>query len=767
MKSLTFEEYQQQQQQQEAHIQKKIRMQHPISKDCFTAATMSAVSVPESASSGSSSGSSTSAYHGKTSRNINTFTATNPSTSISNHYHSHPKQPQSPQFQFHHRPILVGYAFGPKKMSTMSVVMAEASKAVSTVVTHFPPHLRNVKMNANIHGNGNSNGNEIQGECNRWTKEREREQQISKRKRNIQSMTSNASVSPCPSPSVSHSHSLSQLQDEDYFHEHDMVRDEAAKAQKVLQSQSQSQHELDDSSYREEEEAEYESMGTNLDDTMHMPMHAHMPLMSTTPLPKITCIFPDSFFLASSSSSSCKATPAVTATATVSRSSYSNSNSHGYPSSSSLGEASILTATSTGSASGFGGWLSSGGGSSIVTNINANADQPQHLQPMKVCFVPLDLDAPLDEQHGGKFDAILHKMTEDILCKSQLEIEMSMNIDMDVNVDLNMDSKTNTQSQINVQGPLDESERQALKRIGRLRKYKSDHPACCLVDHPDNVQALMSRSHIADTLSECLKGITTRSGISVRTPQYQVLPGREEGLDSGSNSIATLVAKQIDGRGLRSNFRYPFIVKPLTAAGTKHSHKMGVLLGRHGLEDVCGSGAKSVCGPSLLQEYSNHDGLLYKVYVLGDKVWVFQRPSLPNLPLGERNTGEGMGYVEFDSQRPYPTLDDFGIGIWADKMCAGTSNGLSISSNTANISESDQGVTVAEIRPVADTIRKAFGLELFGFDILVTSGRRKELLVVDVNYFPSYKEVTNFPKMLAQYLAQCGIEGRLRSSFRP
>ena len=31
------------------------------------------------------------------------------------------------------RPILVGYAFGPKKMSTMGVVMAEASKALSTV----------------------------------------------------------------------------------------------------------------------------------------------------------------------------------------------------------------------------------------------------------------------------------------------------------------------------------------------------------------------------------------------------------------------------------------------------------------------------------------------------------------------------------------------------------------------------------------------------------------------------------------------------------
>lgn len=37
------------------------------------------------------------------------------------------------QEQEYLRPILVGYAFGPKKMSTMGVVMAEASKSLSTV----------------------------------------------------------------------------------------------------------------------------------------------------------------------------------------------------------------------------------------------------------------------------------------------------------------------------------------------------------------------------------------------------------------------------------------------------------------------------------------------------------------------------------------------------------------------------------------------------------------------------------------------------------
>merc|ERR1712183_820260 len=77
-------------------------------------------------------------------------------------------------------------------------------------------------------------------------------------------------------------------------------------------------------------------------------------------------------------------------------------------------------------------------------------------------------------------------------------------------------------------------------------------------------------------------------------------------------------------------------------------------------------------------------------------------------------------------------------------------------------------LTADEIQPVAETLRRAFGVELFGFDVLVSchpnddniypSEHRREMFVVDVNYFPSYKEVKNFPSLLAQYLAKRAIE---------
>ena len=330
------------------------------------------------------------------------------------------------------------------------------------------------------------------------------------------------------------------------------------------------------------------------------------------------------------------------------------------------------------------------------------------------------------------------------------------------------------------------------KRVGRLTEYKANHPACCLVDHPAHVQALMSRSEIARILSKCLDGVTTRSGIPASTPRFVVVK---------SNDLP-----QIQRLAGTAPFTFPMIVKPLPAAGTKASHHMMVVLNRQGL--------RRVHFPCILQEYENHGGALFKVYVLGDTVRVFPRNSLPNLPRGEQGCSEHPGYVEFDSQRPYPRLDDFGLTsekdqwdpkTWqpavencqrnlvcpreqahhtdtlAKKRRVTVQDGPTPTTNTSprkmskgvawhkrNIGglANTKLVTADEIRPIATALRRSFQLELFGFDILVTENDatgQRTMVVVDVNYFPSYKEVSSFPSLLAQYLTQRAVEGRIRS----
>ena len=248
-------------------------------------------------------------------------------------------------------------------------------------------------------------------------------------------------------------------------------------------------------------------------------------------------------------------------------------------------------------------------------------------------------------------------------------------------------------------------------------------------------------------------------------------------------------------------------------------------------------------------------------------MWVFSRESLPNLPLGENNNRQVMDnndeddneaddeilsprkrprtesyveferpagsrcYVEFNSQRPYPKLSDFGILSEAKKQSSSFNNSMydkgmpeqqcrdaskltemqrtdhgdgsttlesfpsdekkhqrsppspirfnldKKNNNSKNTDDLARFVTKEEIEPVTNALRQAFGLELFGFDVLVKhqhqgnerdknhdgDAEKKEILVVDVNYFPGYKEVPNFPSLLAQYLTQKAVESRLRN----
>jgi hypothetical protein len=61
---------------------------------------------------------------------------------------------------------------------------------------------------------------------------------------------------------------------------------------------------------------------------------------------------------------------------------------------------------------------------------------------------------------------------------------------------------------------------------------------------------------------------------------------------------------------------------------------------------------------------------------------------------------------------------------------------------------------------IASSLRKGFGLSLFGFDVIVPNGISShgepedddQYVVIDVNFFPSYKEVGDFPSRLRAFL---------------
>jgi hypothetical protein len=111
-------------------------------------------------------------------------------------------------------------------------------------------------------------------------------------------------------------------------------------------------------------------------------------------------------------------------------------------------------------------------------------------------------------------------------------------------------------------------------------------------------------------------------------------------IDIEKMAATAAATRTIEDQIQKAGLVFPIIVKPLTAAGTKASHAMAVLMDASAISRIV---EKS---PFLCQEYANHDSLLYKVYVFGDHVSVHKRRSLPNLPTDVKSK---HAYVEFDS----------------------------------------------------------------------------------------------------------------------
>jgi inositol-1,3,4-trisphosphate 5/6-kinase / inositol-tetrakisphosphate 1-kinase len=65
-------------------------------------------------------------------------------------------------------------------------------------------------------------------------------------------------------------------------------------------------------------------------------------------------------------------------------------------------------------------------------------------------------------------------------------------------------------------------------------------------------------------------------------------------------------------------------------------------------------------------------------------------------------------------------------------------------------------VDMKRIEEITNILKKEFNLSLFGFDILIES-ETKDYYIVDINYFPGYKNVEKFDEKLFNYLNEMEI----------
>jgi len=241
-------------------------------------------------------------------------------------------------------------------------------------------------------------------------------------------------------------------------------------------------------------------------------------------------------------------------------------------------------------------------------------------------------------------------------------------------------------------------------KIALIERYLSKQKSCICLDPFQNVNVVINRISTLEVLENCFR----KYGEGMpRPPKYIVVYAFEK-------------VDDIKKRVRESSMRYPLICKPLKACGTQGSHNMLVVLDEASLE--------AVSVPIVIQEYYNHNETLFKVSVVGEVVQVKVRTSLPNLP------DNLHGSLTFDSQKPYPTVEDFGA-----------------KGQSAQPSFPNPSLPYLYIRKAAHYLREAFSLTLFGFDLIVSCDTN-EVFIIDVNYFPSFRDFVAFPGALNKVL---------------
>ncbi|CAF2266175.1 unnamed protein product [Rotaria magnacalcarata] len=165
---------------------------------------------------------------------------------------------------------------------------------------------------------------------------------------------------------------------------------------------------------------------------------------------------------------------------------------------------------------------------------------------------------------------------------------------------------------------------------------------------------------------------------------------------------------------INDRISFPIMCKPIQAHGDK-SHDMKIIFDVQHLNDID--------KPCVLQQFIDHDGILFKVFAIGQKNYhIVQRNSIRNL-------------------HAYPSRET--ISFHSSEVSSSQADHILLSI--------DPSITITFnheiVNKISQTVQNLFELNLVGIDIIVDRNTG-DYAVIDVNYFPGYEGVTDFSTQL-------------------
>ncbi|GKV26552.1 hypothetical protein SLEP1_g35835 [Rubroshorea leprosula] len=219
-----------------------------------------------------------------------------------------------------------------------------------------------------------------------------------------------------------------------------------------------------------------------------------------------------------------------------------------------------------------------------------------------------------------------------------------------------------------------------------IEDYKKEHPEVTVLDPPDAIRHLHNRQSMLQDVADL--NFSDCHG-KVGVPRQMVI---------ANNPLS--IPDEVTKAGLRM----PLVAKPLVVDGSTKSHELFLAYDQFSLSELE--------PPLVLQEFVNHGGVLFKIYIVGDAIKVVRRFSLPNISKCE--PAKVAGVYRFPR----------------------------VSSAAASADDADLDPDVAELPPrpllekLARELRCRLGLRLFNIDMIREYGTRDVFYVIDINYFP-------------------------------
>ncbi|KRX65463.1 Inositol-tetrakisphosphate 1-kinase, partial [Trichinella sp. T9] len=305
-------------------------------------------------------------------------------------------------------------------------------------------------------------------------------------------------------------------------------------------------------------------------------------------------------------------------------------------------------------------------------------------------------------------------------CRHEDVYFVQIDFDEDISNQLDVHAVIHKVSDFIVQAK--EGDQYAASVVEKLEKFEKEHPEILMIDSIAALRVLCNRFDQYSLIKDvCGSG-------PVLTPHFILL--------SDNNCKANLL------KLAQSGITFPFVCKPVAAHGTELAHRMQLIFGEHGMNDIE--------TPCVAQQFIPHDGVLYKVFAVQDKIFISTRPSLRNFTSGgetdRQNWNNKILLCILILNAEYPTV------MFETQKISKIGCVSELTQRDSEVHPPDHSSMFGDApRKLITEFSRRTGLSLFGMDLIVeqTTG---QLFVIDVNAFPSYDSVPDFHNLLCEFL---------------